>query len=825
MTSGRNDGLRRSNAGHARVLILFFGIFTFSSCLGESATGADAPQPAKEPSHAKPESMQTALPSFGFSGPEIVKLDWGVAGLLATDVNGDGRTDLVMINNRSSRIDFLMARDNRNAPAPASGPQEDVNRLPEHSAFTRSFYLVDRKILGLAVADFNGDKLPDLVFHTIANEAQLVLQQKDGGWEKSSEFKLDDQKPFCAGMEAIDLGGDGRMDVVLMTAQSLLLFRQNESGQLIGPESLPLGTDKAFRLALGDINGDGMTDLLYTVADDSHPLKFRLAGPGGIIGPEIGFKTAPLAYICCRDIDGDGTSEVFTIQAESGRVLLLKLGKAAESKETAGYRVQVLNYPLESDREADDRSAVVGDLDGDGLADIAVSRPSVAKVDTLIQRDGKLAPAEAYPTLVKVRNLEMADLNGDGRNELLAVSKEEEAIGASGMTPEGRMSFPKALPLQGKPQCFTIGDINGDGRSDMIYAYEGNPLVTGDGEAGKSTDATKATRIAVCLGAAESELRPAHEIPFDGKNVPSALKLCDPDRNGKPDLLIFTRFDPPRLMIQLEDGSFEDASARKRFRMGMLKDVPPEGVSAGDVDGDGKNEMLISAGNLARAFALEPSGEMRVVDQFAGRSAFSVVSAAEVSDLDDEKGLEIVLMDTKDNTISILRRNKKDVYEIVHNIAAGKMDFRGMRIADLNGDGRKDICLLGKDCVRVVYLSAPELRFEELAMHETDIEGGRYSAIEVGDLNADGRKDALLIEYEKRHLAILDYQPSSGLRQACNFMVFEEKSFQAGQPSPREPREILAADVTGDGRDDIVILVHDRLIYYPQEATDEASRP
>jgi hypothetical protein len=32
-----------------------------------------------------------------------------------------------------------------------------------------------------------------------------------------------------------------------------------------------------------------------------------------------------------------------------------------------------------------------------------------------------------------------------------------------------------------------------------------------------------------------------------------------------------------------------------------------------------------------------------------------------------------------------------------------------------------------------------------------------------------------------------------------------------------EPREALVADVTGDGLNDLLVLVHDRILLYPQE--------
>ena len=52
------------------------------------------------------------------------------------------------------------------------------------------------------------------------------------------------------------------------------------------------------------------------------------------------------------------------------------------------------------------------------------------------------------------------------------------------------------------------------------------------------------------------------------------------------------------------------------------------------------------------------------------------------------------------------------------------------------------------------------------------------------------------------------------------FKTFEQKSYQEGEKGSKssvEPRDMAVADVTGDGKNDLVILIHDRIIIYPQD--------
>jgi len=52
---------------------------------------------------------------------------------------------------------------------------------------------------------------------------------------------------------------------------------------------------------------------------------------------------------------------------------------------------------------------------------------------------------------------------------------------------------------------------------------------------------------------------------------------------------------------------------------------------------------------------------------------------------------------------------------------------------------------------------------------------------------------------------------------ANRWQVFEERAFRGRRADFAEPREAVVADVTGDGKNDLIILVHDRILVYPQE--------
>ena len=85
------------------------------------------------------------------------------------------------------------------------------------------------------------------------------------------------------------------------------------------------------------------------------------------------------------------------------------------------------------------------------------------------------------------------------------------------------------------------------------------------------------------------------------------------------------------------------------------------------------------------------------------------------------------------------------------------------------------------------------------------------------DVNGNGETDAVFIE-SAHHLIAIAAVRANRIEYALKFPVFEERIFDRGDGGGRpEPREIALGDVTGDGKNDIAILVHDRVLVYPQE--------
>ena len=87
-----------------------------------------------------------------------------------------------------------------------------------------------------------------------------------------------------------------------------------------------------------------------------------------------------------------------------------------------------------------------------------------------------------------------------------------------------------------------------------------------------------------------------------------------------------------------------------------------------------------------------------------------------------------------------------------------------------------------------------------------------------GDLTGDGLPEAVLIDInETNRMEVLSLGDLDNPLQTLQFPIFEaDPHFQGRRGRERNARQILIEDLTGDGRKDVVLLIHDRVLIYPQ---------
>jgi len=742
---------------------------------------------------------------FGFTGPEIFPIDNQMSQLRVADLDGDGLNDLVVVNNARSKINLLYNQTGKKAPVSKTAPaKREINELPPDARFRIESIASEKRIAALVVADLNGDGRPDLAYYGDPKELIVLYNQGTNGWSAPKRWPIEDGQLSPNGLCTGDLNGDGRTDLVLLGETCVYFIPQQADHTLGEPQKIPFsGTVKSAQVV--DIDGDGRSDLLLVNWEDRNPFRFRLQKADGQLGPEMYFAAAPIRSYWADNLEPNGKTQIITIALNSGRAAVSEfVSKQADLLSGCLRQGQLQVLPLNK-TDKSRRGVLWADVDGDGLADLLVAEPENGQISVFLQQqDGSLATPKSYPTLAGVTDLAVADWDGNGRPEIFLLSADEKQVGVTHFDQKQRLGFPKLIPLEGHPLVLAVGKLQPDARPTLavIIDQDGKrSLVT------RSADGTTKTQ----------------KLSENFKANPTTMAFHDADQDGLMDLVILMPYEKVKILRQMPGKDFEEIDV-----------APPGGqieqpwLSAADIDGDGKQELLLTQKNFLRAVVLstdtnaqsaanERGWTFTVKEQINGAGSNSrLVSAAPVPNGSNAVA-SLFLLDAERKALSLCERDSAGVWRIVRNLPLPFSEFTSLKPITVGTAQVNAVALLGLNTIAFMPLDGRAWELKELDGYETPIKDGRLTDVVSGDLDNDGRKDLVFLETAKNYLDLVIFDANHKLIPANRWQVFEERSFRGRRNDLPEPREAVIADMTGDGKSDLVVLVHDRILLYPQE--------
>jgi hypothetical protein len=349
---------------------------------------------------------------------------WLANGIVVADFNDDGRADVAVAS--------------RYVTGTQSPGSVDLYLQNATGAFDAPVqYAVGPDPWGLSAGDIDGDGKLDLVAATpssapiqpnvINNSGGISILRQDPAHPGSF---LPSQWILTGGMASdaaiAQLTTDGLADVVvadsvLVNGRALLLEQSSSSpGTLLPPVALPAG--KASEdVAVADVNGDGLTDIVLA-AYDSVAVFYQRAGGGfdPVVILPAGLSTQGVAV---ADLDGDGRADI--VAANAGNAPAGSLGGASI---TVLLQTSLGSFVASSIPVADGaRRVSIADLNADSVPDIAVislvyqaqapSRVSVLLQSTTIR--GQFAVTAVFNGTFSGNFIGAGDVNGDGRNDIV----------------------------------------------------------------------------------------------------------------------------------------------------------------------------------------------------------------------------------------------------------------------------------------------------------------------------------------------------------------------------------------------------------------------
>jgi hypothetical protein len=749
---------------------------------------------------------QTATNMVGFTGPEIFPVDDGIALLHSADLTGDHLNDLIIADNLKSKIVILYNRTGKtNRVDTSDSGYNGINYLPPDARFRMDSIPTDERVASMVVADFNGDGRPDIAFYGDGKDLEVIYNEGTNGWSDPKHWHIDDGSMDANALVQGCLDGSGRTGLALLGDNGCLYYwAQKADGTLAEPKKIAYsGTPKAIQIA--DLTGNGRQDLLLVDWDSPTPFRFRLQNADGQLGPEIYFKSQAIRSYCADTLAGGSKNYIVTIAENSGRAEVSGFDKKPGEVLSGAFRngqFQIL--PLNKTDSAQ-RGVLWADVNGDGRPDLLVAEPESGQLSVYLQQpDGSLAEPTTYPTLAGVSQIAAADWNGDGHPTIFLLSQTENAVGVTQFDKHGGLPFPTLIPLDGKPIAMAVGPLKPKARPTLCV------IVDKDGQRSLITET------------ADGKTR-TQKLSEDFKSNPSAMAIEDINQDGRADLVILIPYEKIKVLLQKHDGSFDEEDV----------DAPGGAIeqpwlASADLDGSGKPELLLPQKNFIRAVVLEqeqkeagstnpPAWTFRVKDQINGAASDSQIVGAVAVQNGNNTTPSIFLLDAEHQQLTLCERDTNGVWQIVRNIELPVSDFNSIQSVALGGANVQSIAFIGQNSVAWMPLSGDVWDFVALDGYDTPIKDGYLNDVTAGDLDNDGRKELVFLETAKNYLDLVSFNSHHKLVPLERWQVFEEHTFRNSNDTMPEPREALVTDVTCDGKNDLVVVVHDRILVYPQQ--------
>lgn len=310
------------------------------------------------------------------------------------------------------------------------------------------------------------------------------------------------------GMALGDLGGDGRTDVVVASDDSTLTWLFGDGGGGLGaPRDMVMGTD-LLGLALGDVDGDGLLDAV--VSSPTGGTVFTL------IGDRRGNFNSPLSLhgpwspgaLALLHQDRDQTNPNLVV-ADLFFQSLVIADNAGDGSFTFGRQIAGFLDP---------KSIAVGDFTRDCCADVAVADAAshLATVITDVEVSAFAARLD-QPLAGRPVAVALGDLDRDGREDLVAATRSPSELAVCMASRDGSLAPARTFPAGPAPVSLVLGDFDGDGRLDVALADHDN------------------RSIGIWVGRGDGTLIKLGDVTTGAG--PVALAIADMNGDGWPDLV------------------------------------------------------------------------------------------------------------------------------------------------------------------------------------------------------------------------------------------------------------------------------------------------
>jgi 6-phosphogluconolactonase (cycloisomerase 2 family) len=372
---------------------------------------------------------------------------------------------------------------------------------------------------------------------------------------------------------------------------------------------------------------------------------------------KVDFTTGAAPYsVAISDVDGDGKPDLVVANFNSDTVSVFRNTSTSGSITASSFtsKVDFATGSLPS-------SVTTGDVDGDGKPDLVVSNYFGSTVSVFRNTStsgsitsGSFASKVDFTTAAYPSSVGILDVDGDGKPDLVVVCEGSNKVSVfrntstSGSMTSGSFASKVDFTTGANGRGPAMSDVDGDGKPDLVVAN----LNSGTFSVFRNTSTSGSIAF-------------ASKVDFATGTQPQSVAIGDVDGDGKPDVVV-TNSDANAVSV------FRNTSVSGSITFASTVDFTtphPFRVAVGDMDGDGKPDLVVSNGSdtISVFRNTSTSGSIAFaskVDFATGASPYGVA----IGDIDGDGKPDVVVTNAGDNTVSVLRNDEENALPVQLNL-------------------------------------------------------------------------------------------------------------------------------------------------------------
>jgi hypothetical protein len=692
----------------------------------------------------------------GWQAMRVAAQDGSPTRMVAADLDGEGRDELIVVNTRDSRLDLFRwlpvdQRSTASTPASDDGP----NELPLALDWKKSEVALEELPLDVVVQDLDGDKKPEIVILTSpSNKVVAYRLEATDEWKKSTSWDLLPGSPVAKNGLLLRLRVDGKPELLVSCEQGIQTLTLTPGSRATWLSPRESHGRQGWKLT--DLDGDGDLDLVEWSQLPRQTIRWYECHEGTFL---------PAQAVFDQSIHG---FDVLSLPGKPAELLLLG------GSQQGLLRRYVLTRGEEKDLARQEAVPMPGGSSAAWCSISLAGQPALVAVDPSQPRlrvqplggEGWLAE-QSFPTIGNIRGL----LSPAARPGTLLIWVKDAADLYESKWDAGRLTYPKLLPQSAdiKDRKILALDRVGDKAwwaqrvgSDLdLYLWK-----PGDVEATKTRFTGLGAKVdkVIWLGGEVLLVQDAFAKGAKLVRLKEGKALTsEPANLAKVDLAEFKLLD------------FNQKLRPARLTEGVLQWL--------DDDLQPADQIMLSAGQRIGAFVPAADGQAWAMEQ--GGTFLHRLKPDEAGILREAESVRL-----------------PGGQNVIDDPLLGLMLVDQDRLVRLSRGRPWNLKLIDSLDSRVGRPSG----VKEATIHR----------ILTTDLTGDGIAEVVLCDDRRHQLTVLE-RTETKLEPRLSWPVFEDQTYPYGGTQHNlvsEPRLIVGLNADGDGQQDAALLCHDRLLFY-----------